>query len=651
MGIRTIVSTGAIFLAILTSWPAAAVAAALTSQDKAVLAAHSAFLSGDKARLSAHAEKAKGHVLEPYVRYWRLRLRLEEADPDEVKDFLGRHAGSLPAEQLRRDWLRLLGRSGQWEAFSEQYPALVKSDSEIACYALRARWYGQDITALAGVRPFWNAPRPLPEGLAPLVETMLDLGELTPRDLRHRFRILVRAGLYAEAKRIAERLPPGEAPQAARIDGVLKDPAGFLDRSGAELKTAAGRELAIAALSRLAQSDLQAAVGYWKGPLKEAFPIEDRQDVWAMLATLGALRYLPEAVAWFREAGEAPLSDGQLAWRARIALRQENWQEVKSAIERMSLSERNEPTWIYWRGRALTALGDPEAGGVLLGHIAGAHDFYGQLAAEELGWPLRIPPKASPPTRRELDEAAAHAGLQRALALYRLGLRTEGTREWVWSVRTMDDRSLLAAAELARRNKIWDRAMNTADRTVAAHDFSLRYLTPYHDVLAKQARSRRIDEPLVFGLVRQESRFIADAKSPAGAAGLMQILPSTARWVAKKIGMKGFQPSRVSRPEVNAALGAFYLRHVLDGFHGNPVLAAAAYNAGPGRARRWCDTKPLEGAIYIETIPFAETRQYVKKVMANTVYYAALFGGEPRSLKSRLGIVQGAVAIRETAGE
>jgi soluble lytic murein transglycosylase len=651
MGIRTITSACVIYLAILTALPAVAVAAAGTAQDRAVLGAHAAFLSGDRARLAGYAEKARGHVLEPYIGFWRLRLRLEEADPGEVRGFLGRNAGTLVAEQLRRDWLRVLARSGQWEAFLEEYPALVKPDSDIAGYILQARWYSQDVTALSDVRSFWNAPRALPEGVAPLVETMVSLGEITPRDLRHRFRILIRANLYAEAKRIVERLPPGEAPQAAQIDSVLRDPAGFLDRSGTQLKTAVERELAIVALSRLAQSDLRTAVGYWKDPLREAFPLEDRQYLWAMLGTLGARSYLPEAVDWFREAGEIPLSDEQLAWRARNALRQENWQEVETAIERMSSSERNEPAWVYWLGRSRIALGDPEAGGRVLRRIAGEHHFYGQLAGEELGCPLQIPPKAAPPTRKELDGAATHAGLQRALALYRLGLRTEGTREWIWSVRTMDDRSLLAAAELAKRNKIWDRAMNTADRTVAAHDFTLRYLTPYRDVLAKQARNLGIEAPLIFGLVRQESRFMADAKSPAGAAGLMQILPTTARWVAQKIGMKGFQPSRVSRPEVNAALGAFYLRHVLDGFRGNPVLAAAAYNAGPGRARRWCDAKPLEGAIYVETIPFAETRQYVKKVMANTVYYAAIFGGEPRSLKSRLGTVGGPLSMRETAGE
>ncbi|MFH0934954.1 MAG: lytic transglycosylase domain-containing protein, partial [Pseudomonadota bacterium] len=205
------------------------------------------------------------------------------------------------------------------------------------------------------------------------------------------------------------------------------------------------------------------------------------------------------------------------------------------------------------------------------------------------------------------------------------------------------------AAELARRNELWDCAINTADRTVTMHDFTMRYLAPYSDVLSEQARTWKLDEPWVFGLVRQESRFIADARSSAGAMGLMQLLPSTARWVAKKSGMKGFHLSRVNLPKVNAELGAFYLRHLFDGLDGNLVLAATAYNAGPGRARRWRDAKPLEGAIYIETIPFEETRQYVKKVMANTVYYDALFGGEQRSLKSRMGTIGSVMSLKDKA--
>jgi len=644
-------SVRAIFAAILVALPGAVFAAGGSSQDKAVLAARDAFVSGDGFKLIGYVGKIRGHALESYLASWRLRLRLEEASPNELRDFLARNEGTVLAEQMRRDWLRVLGKNGQWELFREEYPLLVKADPDVACYALQERWRRQDASVFAEIRSLWKSPQALPSGCAPVVDAMLQSGDLTSRDLRDRFRLLVQAGLPAEARRIAERMPADQTFAAVQIDDAAGAPAGFLERSDAGLKTAAGRELAIVALTGLARNDPQQAFRCWDGRLKEAFPPEDRQYVWAMLATYAARRHLPEALDWFGKAGGMSLSDEQLAWYARIALRQENWQEVKGAIGRMSPPERREPVWTYWLGRSLCALGAREEGRTLLGRIAGEHHFYGRLAAEELGMPLEIPPKAAPPTPEELAGVASLDCMRRALALYRIGLRTEAVAEWLWTVRTMDDRMLLAAAELARRNGIWDRAINTADRTVAAHDFTLRYPAPYGDVLLKQARVRKLDEPLVFGLVRQESRFIADAKSSAGAAGLMQLLPSTARLVARKIGMKDFRTSRLGRPEVNAALGAFYLRQVLDGFGGNAVLAAAAYNAGPGRAGRWRDAKPLEGAIYVETIPFAETRQYVKKVMANAVYYAALLGGEQRSLKSRLGTIGGVTSMKNGADE
>ena len=218
-------------------------------------------------------------------------------------------------------------------------------------------------------------------------------------------------------------------------------------------------------------------------------------------------------------------------------------------------------------------------------------------------------------------------------------MRNEATREWLWTIRGMDDRKLLAAAELARRNEAWDRAISTADRTVLIHDFSVRYLAPYREVLAEKARSRDLEEPWVLGVIRQESRFISGARSSAGASGLMQVMRPTARWAAQRMRMKNFSWARLHEPELNASLGTYYLRHVLDQFDGSPVLAAAAYNAGPSRAKLWRGTEPVEGAIFAETIPFAETRDYVKKVMANTVYYAAVLGIEPTSLKARLGVV------------
>ncbi|MBI3068510.1 MAG: lytic transglycosylase domain-containing protein, partial [Betaproteobacteria bacterium] len=178
-----------------------------------------------------------------------------------------------------------------------------------------------------------------------------------------------------------------------------------------------------------------------------------------------------------------------------------------------------------------------------------------------------------------------------------------------------------------------------ADRTVALHDFDLRYIAPYRDVLKVRASELGLDEAWVYGLIRQESRFISNAKSGAGASGLMQLMPNTARWVAKKLGLKDWRWSQVNEVDTNVTFGTFYLRHVLDALDNQPVLASAGYNAGPGRARAWRPGTPIEGAVYAETIPFNETRDYVKKVMANATYYAHVFSQQLQSLKQRLGVI------------
>jgi soluble lytic murein transglycosylase len=213
-------------------------------------------------------------------------------------------------------------------------------------------------------------------------------------------------------------------------------------------------------------------------------------------------------------------------------------------------------------------------------------------------------------------------------------------REWVFSLRGMDDRQLLAAAHFAHGQEIWDRAINTADRTRVQHNYSLRYSAPFSDQVRPKAQQLSLDDGWVYGLMRQESRFVMKAKSTVGAQGLMQLMPATAKWVAKKINLTGFHPSRVTEMNMNVTLGTNYMKMVLDSLDNHPVLASAAYNAGPGRAKRWRAEQALEGAIYAETIPFAETRDYVKKVMSNAVYYSALFEDKPQSLKARLGTIR-----------
>jgi soluble lytic murein transglycosylase len=309
---------------------------------------------------------------------------------------------------------------------------------------------------------------------------------------------------------------------------------------------------------------------------------------------------------------------------------------VREAIDPMSVVARQDSAWSYWYGRALAAEGNTEGARAYFLRISGQPHFYGLLASEELGEAFVIP-QSHAPAEEEIVQARSQAGLVRALALYALGLRPEAQREWIFSIRNLDDRQLIAAAELARRAEIYDRAINTAIRTSQVHNYQYRYLAPFRDVFKQQARAFDLEEAWVLGITRQESRFIADARSSAGARGLMQLMPATAKWVAGKIGMP-YSPDRVIEVDTNVTLGTRYLKDVLDDL-GHPVLASAAYNAGPGRARRWRDTKPLEGAIYAETIPFNETRDYVKTVMANTVFYAALQTGKTLSLKQRLGTI------------
>jgi peptidoglycan lytic transglycosylase len=625
-----------------------AVAAKPSAQDYAFFNARDAYQARNKAKLAKAVEKLKDSPLEPYGEFWQLRLRLDSASTDEVHEFLSRNDATVLGDELRKDWLRLLAKREQWDVFREDYrlPEGDEPDPEVACYSLLGRWREGDDTAFAGFQAHWNAAKELPAACAPLAESLMLSGRLTTRQIWERIRLLEERGLVKASKKLLAWLPREQALDVGRFSRILDAPMKYLEKPSADLGTPFGRELAILALSRLARNDPQAAASYWERAVLGHFPAEEHAYVWAMLATHGARNHLPESLDWFVKAGDMALSDDQLAWRTRIALRQANWAEVKRSIGRMSAGAQNEPAWVYWLGRAQAALGKTDEAQALYERLAEEYHFYGRLAAEELGHAFEIPPQVAPPTPEELEEVAAVPALQRALALYGLGLRTEGTQEWIYGVRGMDDRMLLAAAELARRHQMWDRAINTADKTVADHDFNARYVVPFREVFSHHALRWKLEEPWVLGVVRQESRFIADAKSPAGANGLMQLMPSTARWVARQLGIK-LSTSKVREPTLNVTLGTYYLKQVLKDLEGNPVLAAAAYNAGPKRARKWRDTKPLEGAIYAETIPLAETREYVKKVMLNTVYYAAVLSGETRSLKERLGTI----APRRTSAE
>ena len=627
-----------IALALCVVAPAAFGAVDAPSADEALLKAYDAYNAGDPIALARYAPALKGSLLEPYGEYWALELQLEDAPAADVRAFVRDQAGTYLAQALRIDWAKQLGKREQWADFERAVAPLAARDLELRCYGWAARLARGDAKAAVEARAMWSAPGELPEGCALLADRLAARGAIRASDIWQRARMLFEQGQITTAKSALGYLPAGQAPDEVLLTEAVTHPQRLLARLPRHFGRRATREVAVLAAIRLARQEPRLAAKALSGPVGRRLGAKDRRYLWGRVALEGALEHDDKALHWYAKLGRASLSYEQAAWKARAALRRGAWRTVRSAIDAMSGPDSGQSVWVYWYARALAAEGRLKGARAYYLRISDATNFYGLLATEELGTRASFPASTYVPNDDEVAAARRDPGLARALALYRLGLHTEGTREWLFAIRGMDDRQLLAAAELARREGVYDRAINTAEKTERLHDYRVRYLAPFEGMFEGYARTQGLDEAWVLGLVRQESRFSVDARSDAGARGLMQLMPRTARWVARKIGLVTFDPSDVAKVETNITLGTGYLKMVLDDL-GHEVLASAAYNAGPRRAQRWLDEKPLEGAIYVETIPYGETRRYVKKVMANAVIYANLLGGPRISLHARLGVI------------
>lgn len=612
---------------------------AQSNGDTAFLTARDAFRAGDYNKLERASSQVGNHELAVYAESYRLRMWMDKGDPANLRDFLQRNEGSYVAEKLRADWIRLLGKRSAWNEVDAEFPKMLAPEADVVCYSQQARLARFDQNVLAEAEKQWLTMLEPPEACRQIMDALIANQRITTDEVWARARRQVEANRPGWAKTTLSYLPENQMPDSKAFDSAISNAMSYLVRQpGNWAASRSGRELAAFAVSRLAASDPRVAADELekiKGKLHDS----ERQWAWSQIAQQAAKRHIPDAVGWYANAGKATLSEEGAQWKVRAALRAQEWGIVRDTIEAMPPELAAKPDWTYWLGRALKAGGRTTEADALFEKIAGQTNFYGNLADEELDRKITLPPKAKATTAEEHKAALDNPGIRRALAFFRLDLRTEGVKEWNWSLRDMDDRELLAAANLAKRNQIWDRAINTADKTRNEHDFSLRFLAPYGETVRPAAQNQSLDDAWVYGLMRQESRFITNAKSNVGASGLMQLMPATAKWVAKKIGLRDFSHGRVNDTETNVLLGTSYMRLVMENLDNHPVLASAAYNAGPGRAKKWRADRPLEGAIYAETIPFSETRDYVKKVMSNAVYYSAQFTGKADSLKTRLGVV------------
>ncbi|AMP17033.1 lytic transglycosylase domain-containing protein [Collimonas pratensis] len=607
------------------------------SQDDAFLALRDAARANNADKAELLASTLGDYDIPSYVDYYRLKPLIKDlvAPQADIRDYLSRYDGSAIADRLRNDWLLELGKAGDWATFDEQYPKFVlDDDTQLKCYALTSAAL-KGVNVAAEARALLTTPKDFGQGCTDLVGTLAQNGQFTADDVWFQIRQAVESGFAGVARRMTPFVDADDAQVAQAIDKSAL----LLARGPGAGRS--GHELFILALGRVAKNDPGRAAGALSTSSDQLTSAE-RSLAWAQIALQSALKLEPQALDYWRQVrNNATLSGDAYQWRVRSALRGGDWKLVRSGIEAMPATLRSDPTWIYWLARADQAEGKVDQAQQQFQSIADQTNFYGQLALEELGQKIIAVSSNQAFSPIEMAAMTNNQGFRRALRFFDMNLRFEGVREWNWELRKMTDRQLLTAAEFARQNNVLDRMVNTSDRTKVEVDFNQRFPSPHRDVMTTNTQNLGLDMAWVYGLIRQESRFMRSARSNVGASGLMQVMPATAKWVARKIGLSGFTTDQISDVNTNILLGTNYLSMVLADLDGSQALASAAYNAGPGRPRAWRSTLPgtVEGAIFAESIPFNETRGYVKNVLSNATYYAALFDGKPQSLKARLGTV------------
>jgi len=600
------------------SYESKAAPAEIADTDRMFIDLREAAKKNDVFRAQQLSSNLVNYPFDDYVAYFRIKPQLFDGSGTrsdysadaQVIAFLNQYQDTALADRMRNDWLLVLGKRKDWARFDIEYSKCVLDDyTQVKCYSLLSKLsQGENPTKLAiDSRALLLDPSDFGQACQELVSSLVAAGGMTPSEAKAIGRAASERGFETMARHLGGEDPIGDIVKAAKADPAKA----YRDFS-------------------------QNASRYSK---------ENQAVAWGVIGQFLAKKLDPNADDAYRLQQELGynelLSVESQEWKVRAGLRAKDWALVKNAIDGMNPVVRSkDPAWTYWYGSALKAEGQDAKATESFALIADQYNFYGQLAREELGKSNQVPAKTKV-TEQEIDAIASRKGFIRGERLYAMNLRFEGNREWNWELRNMTDKQLLAAAEYAKRIHLYDRVVNAADRTKQEHDFSLRYPTPFKEVLSPIARQIDLNLSWAYGLIRQESRFIINASSSVGASGLMQIMPNTAKYVAKKIGMTNYTNDKLSDTNTNLTLGSNYLKMLLIDLDGFWVLASAAYNAGPSRSKAWRETLtgPTEGAIFAETIPCTETRVYVKNVLSNAHYYSSVMNGTSQSLKQRLGVI------------
>jgi len=568
------------------------------------------------------AAQLKDYPLYPYLIYDYLRPRLWQAKDKEVIDFL-EHFSDLPmAAGIRRSWLKLLARRGRWRIFLQHYTP--QNDAVLACYQLQARMKtGGDNALLEDIRSLWLVGESRPPECDPAFEHLYQSDLMTPDLLWQRIELAMKEGQTGLAQYLARRLDSDEKQWVKRWISMHHNPARETHniRYGDEKRA---RTILVHGITRLARRNTALAVSRWE-KLRRDFDFEPKQihRVTRTLAVYAVINEHEKAKHLLNSLPPEEVDESVFSWRLRLALKQRDW----SAVVRWTADPPPDDEAIrlrrlYWHARALEKTGEDETARTIYLSLARKRDYYGFLAADRLGIGYNLNYVSLAVDEQQRQAVASHPAIIRARELYALGMIYSARREWYHLLRDMGAGEMRAAAAIAAAWGWHDRTILTLGQAQAFDDLVLRFPKPYASLLEKYAKKRGLDLSWVYAVTRAESAFMKDARSPAGALGLMQIMPRTGKKTALSIGFRTFHTSYLLRADRNITIGTAYLKRMYDKFEGNKILATAAYNAGPHNVARWLpDSECNEPDIWIEKIPFTETRKYVVRIL----YYATIY--------------------------
>ncbi|MEB2328647.1 MAG: transglycosylase SLT domain-containing protein [Pseudomonas sp.] len=597
-------------------------AASLTQQRQLYDEAKRALAKGDSAPYRRHASALRDYPLEPYLAYDELTARLKTASTAEIEKFLAEH-GDLPQiSWMKLRWLRLLAARGDWPTFLKYYDPKLNF-TELDClfgqYQLGRGLPEGDATA----ERLWLVGKSQPEACDVLFTQWTAKGALTEERRWKRTKLAVEAGNYGLASFLSKNLSSlrghGELlVEVAQKPQMLSQTARF---SGSHPAMA---DVVAIGLRRLARQDPEKALALLDGyARRHAFSAEEKVAIARQIGLTLAKRFDSRALQVMAEY-DPELRDNTVSeWRARLLLRLGRWEDVYALTQRFPDELAKSNRWRYWQARSLE-LAKPQSPQAisLYQPVAAERDFYGFLSADRIQAPYKLnhQPLALPP--KLVQKVRNTAGIRRALEFHARGQIVDGRREWYHVSRLFSRDELVAQARLAYEMGWYFPAIRSISQAQYWDDLDIRFPMAHRSTLVNAAKAREIHPSWVFAITRQESAFMADARSHVGASGLMQLMPATAKETARRFGIPLSSPQQVLNPNVNIQLGAAYLSQIYAQFNGNRVLASAAYNAGPGRVRQWLrDAGHLSFDVWVENIPFDETRQYVQNVLTYSVIY------------------------------